>query len=83
MGFGVPSAIGAAIGRGLQRQGMQGSSSEGDGLTSRTVKGHVICVDGDASFVMSGLELLTAAEYGVPVKVLVMNNGTSGMIQQW
>lgn len=42
----------------------------------------VVDVDGDASFLMSGLELATAAEYGVGVKVLILNNNVQGMVHR-
>ena len=40
-------------------------------------------VDGDGSFAMTLVELATAAQYNVPVKVAVMNNGYLGMVRQW
>ena len=62
MGFGLPSAIGAKIGR-------------PDCI--------VVDIDGDASFCMTGMELVTAAQYGVGVKVLILNNSFQGMVKQW
>lgn len=44
---------------------------------------HVIDVDGDASFSMTGMELMTASEYNVGVKVLILNNEFQGMVRQW
>lgn len=62
MGFGLPSAIGAQVGR----------------------PDHwVIDIDGDASFCMTGMELMTASEFNVPVKVLILNNNFQGMVAQW
>jgi acetolactate synthase-1/2/3 large subunit len=43
----------------------------------------VIDIDGDASFAMTLMELLTAAEYNIGVKVLVLNNHFQGMVKQW
>ncbi|TKA51103.1 hypothetical protein B0A53_05889 [Rhodotorula sp. CCFEE 5036] len=43
----------------------------------------VVDIDGDASFVMSGLELMTASQYDVGVKVIVFNNRHQGMVIQW
>ena len=38
----------------------------------------VIDIDGDASFSMTHTELSTAAEFGIPTKIIIMNNkGTS------
>jgi acetolactate synthase-1/2/3 large subunit len=62
MGFGLPAAIGAQIGR-------------PDAL--------VIDIDGDGSMRMNVGELETATTYGVPVKVLLLNNAGDGMIRQW
>ena len=62
MGFGVPAAIGAAMGR-----------------PDRTV----IDIDGDGSFCMTMVEVLTAVRYKVPVKFIVLNNGYLGMVRQW
>jgi len=42
-----------------------------------------LCVAGDASFVMNMQELSTAVQYGVPVKVAIINNGFMGMVRQW
>jgi acetolactate synthase-1/2/3 large subunit len=43
----------------------------------------VVDIDGDASFCMTGMELATAAQYGVGVKVLILNNSFQGMVKQW
>lgn len=43
----------------------------------------VIDVDGDGSFCMTAMEMATAAEYGVPVKILLLNNDFQGMVRQW
>lgn len=43
----------------------------------------VIDIDGDASFLMTQTELGTAAEFGIGVKVLVLNNEEQGMVTQW
>lgn len=62
MGFGLPAAIGAQVGR----PGEQ-----------------VFLISGDGSFLMTSYELATAVEYGLPVKVALMNNGYLGMVRQW
>jgi acetolactate synthase-1/2/3 large subunit len=41
----------------------------------------VVCVAGDGDFSMTGQELLTAAQYGAPVVVLVVDNGMLGTIR--
>ncbi|BGP46358.1 Acetolactate synthase, mitochondrial [Rhodotorula kratochvilovae] len=43
----------------------------------------VVDVDGDASFSMTAMELATAAQYGIGVKVLILNNEFQGMVLQW
>jgi acetolactate synthase I/II/III large subunit len=43
----------------------------------------VIDIDGDGSIRMNIGELETASTYGVPVKVLLLNNLGDGMIRQW
>lgn len=49
------------------------------GLPDRTV----IDIAGDGSFQMNIQELGTAVEYGLPVKVAILNNGYLGMVRQW
>ncbi|KAK0565941.1 Acetolactate synthase, mitochondrial [Tilletia horrida] len=43
----------------------------------------VVDIDGDASFSMTAMELATAAQYNVGVKVLLLNNEFQGMVGQW
>lgn len=43
----------------------------------------VVCVSGDASIMMNIQELATASQHGVPVKVVLCNNGFMGMVRQW
>lgn len=43
----------------------------------------VVDVDGDASFSMTAMELATASQYNIGVKVLVLNNEFQGMVLQW
>jgi acetolactate synthase-1/2/3 large subunit len=40
-------------------------------------------IAGDASVQMNIQELATCAEYEIPVKVFIMNNGYLGMVRQW
>lgn len=61
MGFGLPAAIGAAMGE----PGKQ-----------------IVLITGDGSFLMNIQELFTAAELGVNITVMVMNDSRLGMIQQ-
>ena len=41
------------------------------------------CITGDGSFEMTLQELSTAQMYGLPVKVVILNNGYLGMVRQW
>jgi len=43
----------------------------------------VVAVVGDGGFQMTNQEIATAIQYGLPVKVLIMNNGYLGMVRQW
>ena len=43
----------------------------------------VACVTGEGSIVMCIQELATAKQYGLPVKVINLNNGYLGMVRQW
>ncbi len=43
----------------------------------------VICVSGDASFMMNMQELATIKQYNLPVKIFILNNRYMGMVRQW
>ncbi|MDR1605452.1 MAG: biosynthetic-type acetolactate synthase large subunit [Gracilibacteraceae bacterium] len=43
----------------------------------------VCLVTGDGSFQMSVQELATLRQYGLPVKIILMNNGVLGMVRQF
>ena len=43
----------------------------------------VVDIDGDASFSMTAMELATASQFDIGVKVIVLNNEFQGMVQQW
>ena len=69
MGFGLPSALGAAAAH--------------DGHRADRPKRAVVDVDGDGSFVMNIQELATAKVEKLDVKVMVLNNQHLGMVVQW
>jgi acetolactate synthase-1/2/3 large subunit len=71
MGYGVPSAIGAKLGIMLEAQKRGGKDRP------------VIDIDGDGSFCMTAMEMATAAQYGIPAKILILNNDFQGMVKQW
>lgn len=68
MGFGLPSALGAAAAFDGQ-----------DGRPKRVV----VDIDGDGSFVMNCQELATAAVEGLETKIFILNNQHLGMVVQW
>ncbi|WP_089725432.1 acetolactate synthase 3 large subunit [Candidatus Thiosymbion oneisti] len=43
----------------------------------------VACVSGEASILMCIQELATCRQYGLPLKVIMLNNGYMGMVRQW
>lgn len=43
----------------------------------------VVAVDGDGCFQMTFQELIVAAAYRIPVKIVVFNNDAHGMVKQW
>ncbi len=43
----------------------------------------VICIAGDASILMNIQELGTISQYGLPIKVVIVNNHWQGMVRQW
>jgi len=68
MGFGLPSALGAAAAH--------------DGKNGRP-KRVVVDIDGDGSFVMNIQELATAYVEQLEAKVMILNNQHLGMVVQW
>jgi acetolactate synthase-1/2/3 large subunit len=43
----------------------------------------VVCVDGDGCFQMTQQELATSVLEGLPIVVVIVNNGYLGMVRQW
>ncbi|WP_191059700.1 acetolactate synthase 3 large subunit [Geminicoccus harenae] len=43
----------------------------------------VVCVSGDASWLMNMQEMSTALQYRLPVKSFILNNSYMGMVRQW
>lgn len=73
MGFGLPAAIGAAV-----AAAEDAAVEAADEAEARPV----VCVSGDGSMLMNLQELATAAELGVPVKVLLFDNASLGMVRE-
>ncbi|WP_221773330.1 acetolactate synthase large subunit [Ruficoccus amylovorans] len=42
----------------------------------------VVCISGDGSFLMNNQEMITAAEAGADIKVVIMNNQSLGLVHQ-
>ncbi|MFC1770860.1 biosynthetic-type acetolactate synthase large subunit [Candidatus Margulisiibacteriota bacterium] len=62
MGFGLPAAIGAQVGRPDKQ---------------------VVAFVGDGSFQMNIQEMAMLIDDNVPVKVIILNNSSLGMVRQW
>jgi acetolactate synthase-1/2/3 large subunit len=43
----------------------------------------VICITGEGSIQMNIQELSTCSQYGLPIKIININNGCLGMVKQW
>ena len=43
----------------------------------------VACITGEASLVMCIQELSTCLQYGLPIKIILLNNRYMGMVRQW
>ena len=43
----------------------------------------VVCATGEGSIQMNIQELSTCLQYGIPVKIFCLNNGSLGMVRQW
>ena len=43
----------------------------------------VLCVTGEASLMMCIQELSTCKQYGLPIKIINLNNRYMGMVRQW
>jgi len=46
-------------------------------------KEQVLCVTGEASILMCIQELSTCLQYGLPIKIITLNNRYMGMVRQW
>lgn len=52
-------------------------------IEDNTLQDSVICICGDGGFLMNGMELSTAATYGIPVIWIVFNNHALGTQKAW
>ncbi|WP_084269418.1 biosynthetic-type acetolactate synthase large subunit [Patulibacter minatonensis] len=84
MGFGLPAAIGAALATAGDdgTRGTGGDDRDGTARADAADRPPVVCVTGDGSLVMHLQELATAVAEDVPVKVLLFDNASLGMVRQ-
>jgi acetolactate synthase I/II/III large subunit len=66
-------------GLGTMGFGLPAAMGAAVGCPDRTV----VCIAGDGSVQMNAQELATCAQNGIPIKVVIMNNGYLGMVRQW
>ncbi len=66
-------------GLGTMGFGLPAAMGAAVGCPDRTV----VCVAGDGSIQMNMQELSTCTQNGIPVKVVILNNGYLGMVRQW
>jgi len=52
-------------------------------LSDAYPKATVVCVTGEGSFMMNMQELSTCLQYGLPIKIVCVNNQALGMVKQW
>ena len=53
------------------------------GVQFANQKKSVINIDGDSSFLMTLSDLKTVKEHNLPLKILILNNGTQDMVRVW
>ena len=53
------------------------------GVKAACPTSEVICIAGDASILMNIQELGTLSQYGLNVKIVIVNNRWQGMVRQW
>jgi acetolactate synthase, large subunit, biosynthetic type len=78
-GFKQPLSLITSGGLGTMGYGLPAALGAQCGLPDRPV----ILFAGDGGIMMNCQELATAANYNFPVKILILNNQTLGMVAQW
>jgi acetolactate synthase-1/2/3 large subunit len=68
---------------GLGSMGYAVPASIGAALAIGTKKEQIICICGDGGFTMSFVEILTAIENKVNVKIIIINNNYQLMVKMW
>ncbi|MFW5690457.1 MAG: biosynthetic-type acetolactate synthase large subunit [Planctomycetota bacterium] len=78
-GFRQPRQILTSGGLGTMGYGVPAAIGAAFGHPDKTV----IDIDGDGSFTMTMIEVITAVQHKLPVKFIVLDNGYLGMVRQW
>ncbi len=78
-GFQKPRTLLSSGGLGAMGYGLPAAIGAQVAFPDRTV----VDISGDGSFQMNMQELGTLVHYGLPVKLVVLNNGSLGMVRQW
>ena len=68
---------------GFGTMGYGAGASMGAAVAVANQNRKVVLITGDGCFRMNSNELATMQHYGIPVVILVMNNGGLGMVRQW
>lgn len=77
--FRKPRSFLTSGGLGTMGYGLPAALGAQFGLPDR----QVVLVSGDGGMMMNCQELVTAADYNLPVKMIVINNQVLGMVHQW
>jgi acetolactate synthase-1/2/3 large subunit len=77
--YNTPRSFISSGGLGTMGYGLPASVGASIGRPDKTV----VAIVGDGGLQMTSMELATAVNYKVPVKIIVLNNGYLGMVRQW
>ncbi|WP_062428410.1 biosynthetic-type acetolactate synthase large subunit [Treponema endosymbiont of Eucomonympha sp.] len=77
--FAIPRTLLTSGGLGTMGYGMGAAI----GAQAANPARHVVLITGDGCFRMNCNELATLSHYGFPIIIIVVNNGTLGMVRQW
>jgi acetolactate synthase-1/2/3 large subunit len=77
--FKMPRTFLSSGGLGTMGYGLPGALGAQAAFPQR----QVIDISGDGSFQMNSQEMATLVQYGLPVKIAILNNNYLGMVRQW
>lgn len=77
--FKLPRTFLSSGGLGTMGYGLPGALGAQAAFPDR----QVIDISGDGSFQMNSQEMATLVQYGLPVKIAILNNNYLGMVRQW